>query len=96
MLFRSERAKSLFITHNDSRMYVVASEPERTAAWPLEVEPGTELQAFDFSLPELDGVRLYAAVFDGPDIGIGKVLGLMTSVRTNLSPTGFISHMQTP
>lgn len=91
-----ERAKSLFLTHNDSRMYVVASEPQAGGAWPLEVEPGAELQAFDFTLPELDGVRVYAAVFDGPEIGIGRILGLMTSVRTNLSPTGFISHMQTP
>lgn len=91
-----DKAKSLFLTHNDSRMYVVASVPQGAVTWPLEVEPGSELQAFDFTLPALDGVRIYAAVFDGPEIGVGKVLGLMTSVRTNLSPAGFISHMQTP
>lgn len=91
-----ETAKSLFLTHNDSRMFVVASEPRGRAEWPFEVVAGRELEAFDFSLPELAGVRVYAAVFDGPDVGVGKVLGLMGSVRTNLSPVGFISHMQTP
>ncbi|HZJ08360.1 MAG TPA: hypothetical protein VFD39_01570, partial [Trueperaceae bacterium] len=91
-----DTAKSLFLTHNDSRMFVVASDPQGEVAWPLEIVAGAELEAFDFTLPALAGVRVYAAVFDGPEVGVGKVLGLMTSVRTNLSPAGFISHMQTP
>lgn len=91
-----DTAKSLFLTHNDSRMFVVASEPRGRAEWPYEVAAGSELEAFGFSLPALAGVRVFAAVFDGPDVGIGRVLGLMTSVRTNMSPVGFISHMQTP
>lgn len=91
-----DTAKSLFLTHNDSRMFVVASEPRGQSEWPYEVVAGEEIHAFDFSLPALDGVRIFAAVFDGPEVGVGKVLGLMTSVRTNMSPVGFISHMQTP
>lgn len=91
-----ETAKRLFLTHNDSRMYIVASLPERDGAWPLAIEPATELEAFSFALPDLAGVRVYAAVFDGPDVGIGTILGLMTRVRTNMSPMSFLSHMQTP
>jgi len=54
------------------------------------------LDAFDFSLPELGAVNVYAAVFDGPEVGFGTILGLMTRVRTNMSPMAFLSHMQTP
>jgi hypothetical protein len=91
-----ETAKRLFLTHNESRMYIVGSLPERSGSWPLEVEAGAELEAFDFSLAELGGVRVYAAVFDGPEVGIGTILGLMTRVRTNMSPMAFLSHLRTP
>ena len=90
-----ETAKRLFLTHNDSRMYIVGSQPERSG-WPLEITAGAELEAFDFSLAELGGVNVYAAVFDGPEVGFGTILGLMTRVRTNMSPVAFLSHMQTP
>jgi len=91
-----ETAKRLFLTHNDSRMYIVSSLPERSGSWPLEIAAGEELEAFDFSLAELGGVRVYAAVFDGPEVGFGTILGLMTRVRTNMSPMSFLSHLQTP
>jgi len=91
-----ETAKRMFLTHNDSRMYIVGSLPERSGSWPLEIAAGAELEAFDFSLAELGGVRVYAAVFDGPQVGMGTVLGLMTRVRTNMSPMVFLSHMQSP
>lgn len=90
-----ETAKRLFLAHNDSRMYVVASRPDM-GGWPLLIEPGEELAAFDFSLPELDGVRLYAAVFDGPAAGVGTILGLMPRVRTNMSPLTFFGHLEIP
>jgi len=91
-----ETAKRLFLTHNDSRMYIVGSLPERAGAWPLEIATGAELEAFDFSLAELGGVKVYAAVFDGPEVGFGTILGLMTRVRTNMSPMAFLSHLQSP
>ncbi len=90
-----DTAKSLFLAHNESRMYVVATQPG-SGGWPLEVAPGEELEAFAFRLPELAGANVYAAVFDGPEIGFGRILGLLTRVRTNLSPAGFLNHMQTP
>lgn len=88
-------AKDLFLAHNESRMYVVATQPEKPG-WPLLVEQGAELDAFAFALPELEGAEVYAAVFDGPEVGFGTLLRLMTSVRTNLSPAGFLNHLQTP
>ena len=70
--------------------------PERSGSWPLAIDAGAELEAFDFSLAELGGVRVYAAVFDGPEVGFGTILGLMTRVRTNMSPMAFLSHLQSP
>lgn len=90
-----ETAKRLFLAHNDSRMYVVASRPD-PGTWPYSVAPGEELDAFAFALPELDGVRLYAAVFDGPAAGVGTILGLMSRVRTNMSPFTFFGHLEIP
>jgi hypothetical protein len=90
-----DTAKSLFLAHNESRMFVVATQPE-AQGWPLEVPQGAELDAFAFALPELSGARVYAAVFDGPEVGFGTILRLMTRVRTNLSPAGFLSHLQSP
>ncbi len=90
-----ETAKNLFLAHNESQMYVVATHPD-SEGWPLPVPQGEELDAFAFALPELGGAQVYAAVFDGPEVGFGTILGLMTRVRTNLSPAGFLNHMQTP
>lgn len=90
-----ETATQLFLAHNDSRMYVVASRPD-PGTWPYSVAPGEELDAFGFSLSELDGVRLYAAVFDGPAAGVGTILGLMSRVRTNMSPFTFFQHLEIP
>lgn len=91
-----ETAKSLFLTHNDSRMYVVASEPQRPNSWPYEVPGGDELDAFVYRLAGLEGVNVYAAVFDGPDVGLVTLLGMMSRVRTNISPLALSRYLQTP
>lgn len=91
-----ETAKRLFLTHNTSRMYLVASRPEREDAWPYEVPSGEELAAFGFELAELSGVQLYAAVFDGPQVGVGTMLGMLTRVRTNMAPTTLLGYLRTP
>lgn len=91
-----DSAKSLFLSHNDSRMYVVSSVPSKNGFWPYEVAAGEELSAFAFDLPDLSGVRLYAAVFDGPSAGFVTLLGLFWNVRTNLAPTTFMSYLSTP
>ncbi|MFA5568366.1 MAG: hypothetical protein WC972_06925 [Trueperaceae bacterium] len=91
-----ETAKALFLTHNDSRMYVVASQPTKNGFWPYEVAAGEELDAFAFGLPDLSGVRLYAAVFDGPEVGFGTLLSLFWRVRTNVAPTALMGYLATP
>jgi hypothetical protein len=91
-----ETAKRLFLTHNTSRMYVVASRPGRDDAWPYQVPEGEELAAFGFETAALQGVQLYAAVFDGPEVGVGTLLGLITRVRTNMSPTTLLGYLRTP
>ncbi len=91
-----ETAKSIFLTHNSSRMYVVASSPGRERLWPYQVPAGEELDAFVYRHPEVDGLWIYSAVFDGPSVGIGSLLGLMTRVRTNVSPFNINRYLQTP
>ncbi len=91
-----ETAKSLFLSHNSSRMYVVSSLPSKNGFWPYEVPAGDELAAFGFDLPDLSGVRLYAAVFDGPEVGFGTLLSLFWRVRTNVAPTALMGYLSTP
>ncbi len=91
-----ETAKGLFLTHNSSRMYVVASQPSKNGFWPFEVPVGEELGAFAFELPDLSSVRLYAAVFDGPDVAFGTLLSLFWRVRTNVAPTALMGYLATP
>lgn len=91
-----DTAKSLFLTHNSSRMYVVASKPGSAELWPYEVPGGEELDAFVYDLPDLSGVDVYAAVFDGPSVGVGTLLGMLPRVRTNISPFSLGRYLQTP
>lgn len=91
-----ETAKSLFLTHNSSRMFVVASKPGQAGSWPYEVPAGEELGAFSYGLTDLAGVDVYAAVFDGPSVGIGTLLGMLPRVRTNISPLSLGHYLQTP
>lgn len=91
-----DTAKRLFLTTNQSRMYVVGSVPYRPDAWPQAIPEGGELSAFDFGAPVVRGLSLYAAVFDGPSVGVGTLFGLFTQLRTNVSPTRFLSFLQTP
>ncbi len=92
----AEMASKLFLATNQSRMYVVGSAPGRTNAWPYAVAEGEELAVFGFDAPAVAGLSQYSAVFDGPEVGIGTVIGLLPRLRTNMSPTGFMSFMQTP
>ncbi len=96
VLAPEDTAKRLFLTTNQSRMYVVGSVPDRDGAWPRAVPEGDELAAFDFRAPEVQGLRLYTAVFEGPSVGVGTMFGLLTQLRTNVSPAHFLSFMQMP
>lgn len=91
-----DTAQRLFLTHNTSRMYLVAAKPGSDAGWPVEVPPGEELEAFVYRLPGLRGVDVYAAVFDGPSVGIGTLLGMLPRIRTNISPFSLSRYLETP
>lgn len=90
-----ETARDLFLAHNDSRMYVVATEPQ-VDGLPLEVPAGDELEAFAFTLQGLGRADVYAAVFDGPEVGFATLIGLLSRVKTNVSPVSIMSYLQTP
>ncbi len=91
-----DTAQRLFLTHNTSRMYVVATKPGTDASWPLEVPPGDELEAFVYQMPDLTDVDVYAAVFDGPSVGVGTLMGMLPRIRTNISPFNLGHYLQTP
>ncbi len=92
----AETAKQLFLANNASKMYVVGAVPGIDGKLPMAVPMGKELDAFAFALPALDQVSEYAAVFEGPSVGVTTVLGLLPRLRTNMSPPRFMHVMQTP
>lgn len=91
-----DTAKRLFLTHNSSRMYVVAATPSVDGSWPYEVPTGEELTAFTYGMQDLEGVDVFAAVFDGPSVGIGTLATLLPRMRTNISPLNLARYLQTP
>ena len=95
ILAPEETARDLFLAHNDSRMFVVATDPV-TGGLPVEVPAGEELEAFAFGMPELSDARMYAAVFDGPEVGFATLLGLLSRVKTNVSPLSITSYLEIP
>lgn len=95
ILAPEETARDLFLAHNDSRMFVVATEPV-TGGLPVEVQAGQELEAFAFGMPELSEAQIYAAVFDGPEVGFATLLGLLSRVKTNVSPFSITSFLEIP
>jgi hypothetical protein len=89
-------AAQLFMATNQSRMYVVGSVPTGNSTWPEAVAAGRELDTFAFRTPLVQDLDSFAAVFDGPEVGFRTVLGLLPKLRTNMSPTRFLSYMKTP
>jgi hypothetical protein len=90
-----QTARSLFLTHSDSRMYVIGSEPE-LQAWPLLVPDGQEAEYFSFGAPQVSDLVAYAAAFDGPRFGVRSLMALMPRLRTNLPPNRIPALLQTP
>lgn len=89
-------AARLFLSHNTSRMLVVGGTPDSGDDWPLRVPEGLELSAFRYALPDLEALDLYAAVFEGPSVGIGTLLTLLPRIRTNISPFNLGRYLETP
>jgi hypothetical protein len=84
-------ARQLFLSTNQSSMIVASAAPENLQ---MEVPNGQEIAFLDFSAPELVQIDRYAALFPGPSLGVGTILGLIPRVRTNMSPGEIIAFLQ--
>ena len=84
-------ARQLFLSTNQSRMIVASAAPENLQ---MDVPNGQEIDFLVFNAPELDNIERYAALFPGPTLGIGAILGLIPRVRTNMSPGAIIAFLQ--
>ncbi len=85
----------LFVGTGDSTMYVLASEPGRPQ-WPLVVEQTDVRDYLDFSAVEVAGTIEFAAAFSGQEIGLGAILGMITQIRTNISPLSIGHYLAVP
>lgn len=84
-------ARQLFLSTNQSSMIVASAAP---ATLQMDVPNGQEITFLDFSAPELANIERYAALFPGPSLGVGTILGLIPRVRTNMSPGEIIAFLQ--
>jgi len=84
-------ARQLFLSTNQSSMIVASAAPENLQ---MDVSSGQEIAFLDFSAPELANIERYAALFPGPSLGVGTILGLIPRVRTNMSPGEIIAFLQ--
>jgi hypothetical protein len=84
-------ARQLFLSTNQSRMIVASAAPNNLQ---MDVPSGQEIDFLVFNAPELDDIQRYAALFPGPTLGIGAILGLIPRVRTNMSPGEILAFLQ--
>jgi hypothetical protein len=90
-----ETAWQLFMGAGEATMFVLESEPARKS-WPLLVEQPDVLEFLAFDAAPVRGLTVYAAAFDGQELGFGAILRLVTQVRTNVAPTAIMSFLSTP
>lgn len=86
----STTAQRLFITNNESQMYILNTEPKVLEGVYL-VPQGQEIDYFEYSAPVLQGSERYVALFDGPTPNPLTIARLMPNVRTNMTPTEAIN-----
>lgn len=84
-------AQQLFLSTNQSRMIVASAAPNMLQ---MDVPSGQEIDFLVFNAPELNDIERYAALFPGPTLGVGAILGLIPRVRTNMSPGEIIAFLQ--
>jgi len=83
-------AQQLFITNNESKMYILNTEPKVMDGVYL-VPQGQEIDYFEYTAPILEGSDRYVALFDGPTPNPFTIARLMSSVRTNMTPNEAIN-----
>lgn len=85
-------AQELFLATNESRMVVLAADPPASQEL-LEVPSGEETSYLTFSNREMTDKTRYTALFLGPSVGFGQLLGLLPQLRTNMSPQAILSFL---
>lgn len=85
-------AQELFLATNESRMVVLAADPPASQEL-IEVPSGEETSYLTFTHPEVADTSRYTALFLGPSVGFGQLLGLLPQLRTNMSPQAILSFL---
>lgn len=78
-------ALDLFIRENETRMAIVAREPEGEGGF-YWIPQGEEVSAFLFEAPGTQELERYAAAFAGPSPGPFALARVLPRVRTSLGP----------
>lgn len=90
-----QTAWQLFTGTGGATMYILGSEPSRRN-WPLPVAQDDVLEYLQFEPVEVRGLNVFAAVFDGQELGVGAILRLVRQVRTNVAPAGILGFLSSP
>ena len=88
-------AEKLFLANNAAQMVIVRTDPPSPQDL-FYVPEGEETAYFDFTAPDLAGVRQYAVLFVGPSIGVPALLRIIPQLRTNMGPRQIINLVLGP
>ena len=80
----ADTARELFLANNQSRMLLVASDPEASEVLG-EVPAGQEVAYLEFSAEPLADLQSIAVAFTGPSPGVLTLTRLAMQLRTNMS-----------
>ncbi len=87
-----DTARRLFLSNNTAKMYLAATQPERTAD-PELVPAGEEADYLTFHAAALEGYTAFAALFEGSGVGPLTVMRLLPQVRTNMNPAQVVKFV---
>lgn len=90
-----DTAWRLFVGSGESTMYLLATDPPRPGL-PLPVEQSGVMDYLDFTGVEVAGSLEFSAAFSGQEIGLGAILGMVTQLRTNISPFAIARYLEVP
>jgi hypothetical protein len=89
----ADTAQRLFLANNAARMVVAQTdEPDFTGL--LWVPVGEEMQFFSFNTAMLQDAQQYAALFEGPTVGVMTLMTIIPQLRTNMNPREIIDFVR--
>lgn len=89
----SEASRKIFLTHNNSVMYIFPTSSTDFENW-LEVPQGEEISYLEFKHPQLVGVELYTTLFNGAGPGVMTIMQIIPQLRTNMLPKEILKFIQ--